>query len=42
MSEKGFLGIRQEGLVSNCVEKDKGPGGDYTLTLHRWLEKTEL
>lgn len=29
ISEKGFLGIRHEGLIYDCVE-NKGPGGECT------------
>ena len=37
MSEKGFLGIRHEGLISDCVE-NREPGGDCTSAFHPWLE----
>lgn len=37
VSEKGFLGIRHEGLISDCVENSE-PGGDCTYAFHLWLD----
>lgn len=42
VSEKGLLGIRHEGLVSDCVRKNRASGGDCTLALYPCLEETKL
>lgn len=42
VSEKGFLGIRHEGLFPTVEKKNPGPGGDCTLTLHPGWKKLGL